>query len=390
MTQAIASVEEIPGLYGSVRMEEDVLQEIWAVAAFRQDGLLTQCGKRVTIRSRGNWNRAEEGPDFKQCILLMDGKKSSGDVEIHFNPQDWDAHGHQDDPNYNQVILHVCLYPHAIPEKEFRTESGKTIPTLVLLPHLLQSLEEFAEERALAKLAGIVEIEKESKEMASLVKRKNVEFARDRWMQKLAFAKNRISRLGWDDACHQWFLEVLGYRRNRIPMTRIATQHSIAEWRKGLNPDQLFGNEGDWKLRGTRPANHPAIRLSQYAELVRRRPNWPDLIRELDVPPSADPKNEDRQSLGLSRLRNSWKHDVLGEIFGGTRADTLWIDACLPLWAAEKCADPFATWFHWQLGDFPDHLIKKAKAYGLIGTPDSVACNGILQGFLGFCLDRTD
>ena len=390
MTQTIASVEEIPGLYGSVRMEEDVLQEIWAVVAFRQDGLRTQCGKRVAIRSRGNWNRAEEGPDFKQSLLLIDGMESSGDVEIHFNPQDWEAHGHQDDPNYNQVILHVCLFPHAIQGKEFRTESGKTIPTLVLLPHLLQSLEEFAEERALAKLVGIGEMEEENKEMIPLVKGRNVEFARERWMQKLAFAKNRILRLGWEDACHQWFLEVLGYRRNRIPMTRIATQHSINEWRKCLNTDKLFENQSDWKLRGTRPANHPAVRLSQYAELVRRRPNWPDLLRELEVSTPADPKGEDRKSLGLSNLRNSWKNDVLGEIFGGTRADTLWIDACLPLWAADKGADPFATWFHWQLGDFPNRLIKKAKAYGLIGVPGSVTCNGILQGFLGFCLDRTD
>ncbi|SVD35346.1 uncharacterized protein METZ01_LOCUS388200, partial [marine metagenome] len=192
-------VEEIPGLYGSVRMEEDVLQEIWAVAAFRQDGLLTQCGKRVAIRSRGNWNRAEEGPDFKQSLLLIEGMESSGDVEIHFHPQDREAHGHNKDPNYNQVILHVCLFPHAIPGKEFRTESGRTIPTLILLPHLLQSLEEFAEERALAKLAGIGEIEEESKEMAPIVIERNVEYARERWFQKLAFAKNRILRLGWED-----------------------------------------------------------------------------------------------------------------------------------------------------------------------------------------------
>ena len=389
MIQTIASVEEIPGLYGSVRMEEDVLQEIWAVAAFRQDGLFTQCGKRVAIRSRGNWNRAEEGPDFKQSRLLIEGMESSGDVEIHFNPQDWEAHGHHKDPNYNQVILHVCLFPHAIPGKEFRTESGRTVPTLVLLPHLLQSLEEFAEERALAKLAGIGEMEEESNALAPLVKEKNIEYARERWFQKLAFAKNRILRLGWEHACHQWFLEVLGYRRNRIPMTRIATQHSIAEWREGLNPDKLFENQSDWKLRGTRPANHPAVRLSQYAELVRKRPNWPDLLRKLEVPSPADPKGEDRKSLGLSGLRNSWRNDVLGEIFGGTRADTLWIDACLPLWATEKGPDPFATWFHWQLGDFPNRLIKQAKAYGLIGVPGSVTCNGALQGLLGFCIDRS-
>lgn len=390
MIQTTSSVEEVPGLYGAVRLEEDVLQQIWSVAAFRQDGLRTQCGKCLEIRNRGNWNRAEEGPDFKQSVLLIEGRESSGDVEIHFNPQDWVNHGHHKDPYYNQVILHVCLFPHADSEREFRTESGKIIPTLILLPHLLQGLEEFAEERALSKLAGINEIEEESKELISLISEKNIEFARERWMQKLAFAKNRILRLGWEDACHQWFLEVLGYRRNRIPMTRIATQHSIAEWRKGLNPDELFENELDWKLRGSRPANHPSVRLSQYAELVRKSPNWPDLLRKLEVPFTADPEGEDRKSLGLNRLRNTWKNNLLGDFFGDTRANTLWVDACLPLWAVEKGTNPFATWFHWQLGDFPNDLIKQAKAYGLIGTPGNVTCNGVLQGLLGFWLDRTD
>ena len=173
-------------------------------------------------------------------------------------------------------------------------------------------------------------------------------------------------------------------------MARIATQYSINEWRKGLNPDKLFENESDWKLRGTRPANHPAVRLSQYAELVCRKPNWPDLLRELEVPKLTAPEGVDRKSLGLNGLRNNWKKNVLGEIFGGTRADTLWIDACLPLWAVEKSIDPFATWFHWQLGDFPKRLIKQAKAYGLIGPPGNVSCNGILQGLLGFSLDQSD
>jgi hypothetical protein len=390
MIQTVASVEEIPGLYGSVRMEEDVLQEIWAVAAFRQDGLFTQCGKRVAIRSRGNWNRAEEGPDFKQSLLLIDGMESSGDVEIHFHPQDWEAHGHNKDPNYNQVILHVCLFPHAIPGKQFRTASGKNVPTLVLLPHLLQSLEEFAEERALAKLAGIMEIEEDRTKMAQLAMAKNIEFARERWIQKLAFARKRIDRLGWETACHQWFLEVLGYKRNRVPMARIASQYSITEWRQGVKPEKLYENETEWKLRGSRPANHPAGRLSQYAELIRKQPDWPDLLRKLEVPSMTEPEGQGRKSLGLSAVRNAWKEKILRETLGGSRLDTLWIDACLPLWAAETGSDPFATWFHWQLGDFPSHLIEQAKKYELIGTSDKVACNGILQGFLGFCLDRTD
>lgn len=390
MKQTIQIVEEVPGLYGSVRMEEGILQQIWAVAAFRQERLLTQCGKPVEIRNRGNWNRSEEGPDFKQSILVINGMESHGDVEIHFNPQDWEVHDHHKDPNYNRVILHVCLFPNTIPHKELGTVSGKSVPTLILLPHLLQSFEEFAEEQIISKLAGIKEFEEDRKEIAQLALAQNIGFARDRWIQKLGFARKRIERLGWEAACHQWFMEVLGYRRNRIPMARIAMQCSITEWRKGVNPEKLFENENDWKLRGSRPANHPSGRLLQYAKLIRKQPAWPELLRKMEVPCMTEPRGESRKSLGLHKVRKVWREKVLRETFGGSRIDTLWTDACLPLLAVEKEVDPFATWFHWQLGDFPRHLIEQAKEYELIGEPNRATCNGILQGFLGFCLDRSN
>ena len=52
---------------------------------------------------------------------------------------------------------------------------------------------------------------------------------KERWILKCMYAKKRIEAVGWEGAC-QWFLEVLGYRRNRSPMAR-SQIYPIETWR---------------------------------------------------------------------------------------------------------------------------------------------------------------
>ena len=39
-------VEEVPGYYGSVKIEESVAQRIWSEQDFFTDSLVTNCGKK--------------------------------------------------------------------------------------------------------------------------------------------------------------------------------------------------------------------------------------------------------------------------------------------------------------------------------------------------------
>ena len=102
-------VREVPGLYGSLKVDEKIIQKIWAEQNFNQIDLKTESGKKLKILSPGTWNQSEEGPDFKNAHLLLDRKEVSGDVEIHFHSEDWRKHRHNEDSNYNRVILHVTL-----------------------------------------------------------------------------------------------------------------------------------------------------------------------------------------------------------------------------------------------------------------------------------------
>ena len=102
-------VQEVPGLYGKLKIDEKRIQKIWADQNHLNKELSTECGNKLKIISSGIWNLSEEGPDFKDASILLNDKKITGDVEIHFRTEDWNRHYHHKDPNYNRVVLHVVL-----------------------------------------------------------------------------------------------------------------------------------------------------------------------------------------------------------------------------------------------------------------------------------------
>jgi hypothetical protein len=366
MTEA-GLVEEVPGYYGSVKIEESVAQRIWSEQDFFTDSLVTNCGKKVYVDYPGEWNISMEGPDFRNAKLVIDGESFIGDVEIHFFPEGWKSHKHHLDSNYNKVILHVCIFSGAsgVTNQE-RTSNGKAVPCLVLLPSLLHGIEEYAETHVLARLSGhdsLADFALNNLVGISLDDCK--ERARSRWMAKKGFAHSRLLIQGWEMACHQWFLEILGYRRNRTQMARIAQQFSIDLWKSGqVDLDLIYRSQGGWKLRGCRPANHPLTRLCQYAELWRTCPQWIEGLSNLwdtFAFQALDKTGSEIEFPKVSQLSGIWIRQLLGEVFGRGKANTLWIDAAWPLICAARGKNGFSLWMSWPAGDCPQKYRDWAK-----------------------------
>lgn len=86
-------------------MESD-LYTLWERSAATGTCFRCASGERVTIISRGRRNGAS-GPDYLNAVLLIEGHLVAGAVEMHTREADWFVHGHQNDPAYAAVRLHV-------------------------------------------------------------------------------------------------------------------------------------------------------------------------------------------------------------------------------------------------------------------------------------------
>lgn len=116
---------------------ETLFQWIWEQVEFDCQNLKTTCGKRVTIIEPGVRNHGA-GPDFLQAHLVIDGLTWHGSVEIHKTTSGWNAHQHNEDENFNNVILHVVYIDKA--QKKVLRKDGTEPPTLCLQPYLHKSL----------------------------------------------------------------------------------------------------------------------------------------------------------------------------------------------------------------------------------------------------------
>lgn len=388
-------IQEIQGLYGPFTLSERVIQKIWLRQDFAAEGLSTQSGKTLSVKDPGRWNLLD-GPDFKEARLVLNGRELIGDVEIHFHVADWYDHQHERNSGYDRVALHVVLHGGERPTAPARTSKGDVPEVLFLMPLLERDLESYVMDEALLELEQqddlewVAEfLEKPLTQRIQILEERSVA----RWELKVDFAKLRIASAGWGGACHQMALEVLGYARNRAPMSRLALRNPLSEFGSGrLTAEELFAEEsGNWCLSGLRPANHPRLRLAQYLEIARKQPAWPDKFREsmdqFAPVEAADGTARFRKLAGLGKLQAFISEVIFSGTIGEKRLNALICDGLLPLAAAGGYLDGSEHWKHWMPGDAPDALRRFLKHAEIISRKQPLS-NGWNQGALALFLAR--
>ncbi|HEU5077949.1 MAG TPA: DUF2851 family protein [Opitutaceae bacterium] len=392
-----AAVAELQGLDGSFSFAERLLQRIWERGEFDRTRAVTADGRAIRILNPGLWN-SRGGPDFRQARLEIGGVRVSGDVELHLRAADWTAHGHAADANYDGVVLHVVLFPAA----NVFTEGahGRNIPVLSLLSLLYRSLEEYADDEAVERLANHP-LARAQETLLKLTRADQLlelrRGAAERWATKVSFAARRAERLGWTEACHQTALEILGYRFNRCPMLALAMEHPLTDWPEIGSGDRLTRLEAEfadrWNRQAVRPANHPRTRIRQYALWTERVRNWPDRLARYGVEfagcaDGATETAEFRKRCALADLWSRLAEDVCGGAVGGTRFRTLVCDGFLPLLAARepaRSADFRLYWFHGYAGDIPENISRILSALQLTSGAKNPLNHGLAQGLLSWC-----
>jgi hypothetical protein len=147
LRDAVWSVAERRGPYGSSPQEvptEHLLHLLWRQQELFRQPLQTLDGRRVTVYRPGRWSRGS-GPDFLEAKLRFgDGPIQVGAVEIHVQASDWFHHGHDRDPAYTDVLLHV-VWTNDVRDNTVANTQGMRLPQIELSGSLLRPLADLQE-----------------------------------------------------------------------------------------------------------------------------------------------------------------------------------------------------------------------------------------------------
>ena len=106
---------------------ERLLHYVWQHRLYPLGPLCTTRGVTVEVVNPGLAN-TDAGPDFFNAQVKMGGQLLVGNVEIHTVSTEWFRHGHDHDPRYDNVILHVVERD----EGPVTTQSGREVPQVVI------------------------------------------------------------------------------------------------------------------------------------------------------------------------------------------------------------------------------------------------------------------
>jgi hypothetical protein len=357
------------------KIHESTVAGLWRSGKVRD--FTDDLGNSVSIVCPGR-DSTRPGCDFQDAVILVNGQRQVGDIEVHLTTDLWVRHGHHLDPAYNGVILHAAMWRKGgLP---VYLQDGRVLPTVLLGGYvtaggrLIKALPPGAAYRCpyagggVEGLRGILLLE-----------------GLRRFEDKAARCASLLQRQGGRQALYQLTCRALGYAHNSqqfVSLAGLLTMEEI-ELRAGRDGRQrlalLMGAAGmlpsqrdnnclpapddeteemeyrwravcrgmgsihwrEWKVRGMRPANHPARRLAALSGLLESGiiveiiEVWPGLLGSLPV------------SIALNRMEAGFwvekdgyweRHYDFGRamarpcaLLGSRRAGEIVVNALLPM-----------------------------------------------------------
>jgi len=297
---------------------EDLLQFIWEQRLFDQHALRTTDGRPVEVLKPG-CIQGNSGPDLDGAQVRIDGQLWAGTVEVHLRSSAWNSHGHQYDPAYENVVLHV-VHSH---DAEVRTLRGNTLPTVELLHRISTDsialhLELMRSQSSVpcAKLMHkadplrtsawlervlIERLERKTTDVEALYKQLDKDPAATLYHMLARAFGLKVNAEPFGMLAHALPLKVLLKYRDDALRTeallygqagllqvdfvddyprQLQQEHALLARMHGLRPAPVAA----WKFGRMRPVNFPTVRIAQLAQLLMRCDGtFNDLLEEDDV-----------------------------------------------------------------------------------------------------------
>jgi hypothetical protein len=347
-------------------VSELTLSRIWQDGLYARE-MRTVDGRRVSVVYGGVWTH-QDGPDFRDAMMEIDGRLLRGAVELHLRASDWLRHGHQHDPAYDAVILH------AVAENDLADGvSGPNVgpvSTVVLPDYLKAPLSVLADKVFVTSLGALG-----SRTCLPSLAGGRTDAIRDvlrrsgwrRLTAKQLRFRQELEHLPAGEVLYRGLLDGLGLMHNRDGMATLGARLSLATLESVANGDDtvsalLLGTSGflplapahaglaamagsvvdrveaafaalaadhrieplpatTWSLNRVRPTNHPVRRLASLGALIEQSRADGLLATFLALPHDG------------GRAWRSWLESVRPSI-GRSRSDQLAVNVLAPFMAA--------------------------------------------------------
>lgn len=285
---------------------ERLLHYVWKHRLLPVATLITTDGQELEVIDPGLHNR-DQGPDFFNAKVRLGGTLWAGNVEVHLRSSDWYRHGHDTDPAYNSVVLHVV----GEVDGEVTTAEGKTLPQVRIdIPERIrQSYDELCRTEDYPRCHRIIpsvptlkvhqwmdallveRLKERSEQVAARAERTGGDWERATFVtlcRSFGFGLNGDSFERWamriplqaagkhrDDLfqVEALFLGMAGLTddvgalRGEQEAERLRQEFAYLQHKFSLDEPL---QRSDWRFLRTRPGNFPSVRIMQIAELYHR------------------------------------------------------------------------------------------------------------------------
>jgi hypothetical protein len=284
--------------HNRIKFSEKQAALMWQQVLGRE--LTSSEGVPISVIYPGRAN-GDNGPDFRDAVIVDRSHFTRGDVEIHVKSSDWYSHRHHADAAYNNVILHVVMWRDC--SSATSLQNGETVPVLCLAEALRYQAYLLPSQLPCFQILDRVD----RGTLGKLLKAAG----EARFRQKVSNFRAELEKGETGQVLFRGMMKALGYAKNTKPFEHLADRVSLnsiesregvaqkqalllgtagllpsqrrrgkfARGRKVQELEQIWQSEGkkvktmkedDWNLSHIYPNNSPARRLVALSYLLER------------------------------------------------------------------------------------------------------------------------